>query len=49
MPEKHLIPVYPELGTDSLRKLRMIASERYPGWVKEDKKSGEPLNMTLSY
>lgn len=49
MTEKHLIPVYPELGADSLRKLTMIASQHYPGWAKEEKRSGEPLNMTMSY
>lgn len=49
MTEKNLIPVYPELGADSLRKLTMIASQHYPGWAKEEKRSGEPLNMTLSY
>ncbi|EKN5950051.1 hypothetical protein ACOHX9_000808 [Yersinia enterocolitica] len=49
MPGKHLIPIYPHLGADSLRKLRLIASKHYPGWIKEEKKSGEALNMTLSY
>lgn len=49
MPEEHLIPVYPELGADSLRKLRMIASQHYPGWAEEELKSGGPLNMTLGY
>ena len=49
MTKEHLIPVYPSLGADSLRKLKIIASQHYPGWVREGKKRGEPLNMTLSY
>jgi hypothetical protein len=49
MAGEHLIPIYPNLGADSLRKLGVIASQHYPGWVIEGKKSGEPLNMTLSY
>ena len=49
MSEENLIPIYPEIGADSLRKLRIIASQLYPDWVEEDKKSGEPLNITLSY
>ncbi|EEB5695042.1 TPA: hypothetical protein G8L80_000474 [Salmonella enterica] len=49
MPDEHLIPVYPELGADSFRKLRMIASQHYPSWAEEGIKSGEPLNMTLGY
>ncbi|EKN3971770.1 TPA: hypothetical protein U5D55_001741 [Yersinia enterocolitica] len=49
MPQEHLIPIYPEIGVDSLKKLRILASQLYPGWAEEEKKSGEPLNMTLSY
>ena len=49
MPEEHLISIYPNLGANSLRKLRVIASQNYPDWVKVGERSGEPLNKTLSY
>lgn len=49
MQEQDLIPIYPKIGADSLRKLHFIASVLYPEWAREGKKSGDPLNQTLSY
>lgn len=47
--EKALIPIYPEIGHDSLKKLMYIAALLHPEWAKKGNKSGEQLNQTLSY